>query len=462
MKLFARIFTVLLMLVSIQATSQDSNSIYIKVGDAKVKKSLMALPPFQFHGTPAQIPNFRSIGQELFNVFYNDLDVSAYFQFINQNAFLEDTQKVGLKPAPGEPGGFNFDNWKKIGAEFLVRAAYKIEGKTLFLEAYVYHVTLAKVVLAKTYKGTTNDARLISHTFANELVEALTGKKGYFTSKIVTSTDRGGGKSKEIYVLDWDAANPQRITFTRNISISPNWSPDGSTIVYTTYTYHKNAKLVNTDLLSYDLRSKKRFLLSWQRGINSGGAFSPDGKYVYLTNSNNDNHDIFRINASDGKNRVQITQSRLGQLNVEPSISPDGTKIAYSSDRDGKPMIYVMNTDGSNNRRITFAGNYNSSPQWSPDGKKIVFSGQDGKHFDIFIMNADGTGLERLTSATKKDGKPATNEFPSFSPDGRQVMFVSNRTGTNQIFVISVDGSNERRITFDQYNYYSPKWLWKN
>lgn len=461
MKMFLRIFVVLLTLISIPTNSQD-NTIYIKVGDAKVKKSLMALPPFQFHGEPAKHPNFRSIGQELFNVFYNDLDVSAFFQFISQNAYLEDTQKVGLKPAPGEANGFNFENWKKIGAEFLVRAAYKIEGKNLLLESYVYHVSLARVVLAKTYMGTTSDARLIAHTFANDLIMALTGKPGYFTSKIVVSSDRAGGKSKEIYVMDWDTANPQRITFTKNISISPNWSPDGNTIVYTTYTYHKNAKMVNTDLLSYDLRTKKRFLLSWQRGINSGATFSPDGKFIYLTNSNNDNHDIFRINAHDGKDRVQITRSRLGQLNVEPSVSPDGKKIAFSSDRDGKPMIYVMNADGSNIKRVTYAGNYNSSPQWSPDGKKIVFSGQDGRHFDIFIMNADGTGLERLTSAKKKDGKPATNEFPTFSPDGRQVMFVSNRTGTNQIFVISVDGTNERRLTFDQYNYWSPKWLWKN
>lgn len=466
MKLFAKLFItplVFALAISVHSRADDSapQSIYIKVGDAKVKKSLMALPPFQFHGTPTKSPNYRSIGQELYNVFYNDLDVSAYFQFISQNAYLEDTQKVGLKPAPGETGGFNYENWVKVGAEFLVRAAYRIEGKTLYLEAYVYQVTQAKLIMAKTYKGTTSDARLISHTFANDLILALTGKKGYFTSKIIVSTDRAGGKAKEIYIMDWDSADAQRMTFTRNISISPNWSPDGSTIVYTTYTFHKNAKLVNTDLLSYDLKTKKRFLLSWKQGINSGAAYSPDGKYIFLTNSNNDNHDIFRID-SDGKHRTQITKSRLGQLNVEPAVSPDGSKIAYSSDRDGKPMIYVMNTDGSGNKRITFAGNYNSSPAWSPDGKKIVFSGQDGKHFDIFIMNIDGTGLERLTSANKKDGTPATNEYPNFSPDGRQVMFISNRTGNNQIFVINIDGTNERRLTFDQYNYYSPKWLWKN
>lgn len=456
-------FFLALLIVSLSTALNVSadDTIYIKVGEAKVKKSLLALPPFQFQGSPEKTPNFRSLGQELYNVFYNDLDVSAYFQFISPNAFLEDVQKIGLRPAPGEPNGFHFDSWEKIGAEFLVRAGFRIEGNNLFLEAYVYYVKQAKVILAKTYKGTIHDARLIAHTFANDMILALTGKKGYFTTKLVVSTNRAGGKSKEIYVMDWDGANPRRITLTKNISISPNWSPDGETIVYTTYTYHKNKKQVNTDLLSYDLKSGKRFLLSWLTGINSGGTYSPDGKYIFLTNTRNDSHDIFRIDA-DGKNRVQITNGRLGQLNVEPNVSPDGKKIAFSSDRDGRPMIYTMNLDGSGVKRITFAGNYNSSPMWSPDGKKIAFSGLDNKHFDIFIMNNDGTGLERLTSAKKKDGTPATNEYPTFSPDGRQVLFVSNRSGNNQLYIINIDGTNERRLTFDSYEYYSPKWLWKN
>lgn len=439
----------------------QNTSIYIKVGDAKVKRSLLALPPFQFLGSPTVNPNYRSIGQELFTVFNNNLDVSAYFQFINPNAYLEDTSKVGLRPAPGEPGGFNFENWKKIGTEFLVRAGYRIEKNDLYLEAYVYHVNEAKSILAKTYKGTTNDARLIAHTFANDLIFALTGKKGYFTSKIVVSSDRAGGKAKEIFIMDWDAANVVRKTFTKNISISPNWSPDGKSILYTTYTFHKNAKQTNTDLLSLDLISNKKYVLSWQRGVNSGGTYSPDGKHIYLSISNGDNHDIYRIDP-DGKNRVQITKGKFGELNVEPSVSPDGKKIAFSSTRNGrKPMIYIMNTDGSDIKQVTYAGDYNSSPSWSPDGKKIVFAGQDKTHYDIFIMNADGTGLERLTSAKMKNGRPADNEYPTFSPDGRQVMFTSKRTGTHQLYLINIDGTGERRLTFDQANYYSPKWLWK-
>ncbi len=73
-------------------------------------------------------------------------------------------------------------------------------------------------------------------------------------------------------------------------------------------------------------------------------------------------------------------------------------------------------------------------------------------------MDADGSNINRVTSATKTNGKRASNEDPSFSPDGRFVVYTSNRTGHNQIFMSSIDGTQERRVTNDSYNYFKPKW----
>jgi TolB protein len=160
----------------------------------------------------------------------------------------------------------------------------------------------------------------------------------------------------------------------------------------------------------------------------------------------------------DGTIQGKITNGPNNAMNVEPAVGPDSSKVAFSSDRSGRPMIYTMNSDGSNIKRITFAGVYNSTPSWSPDGKKIAFAGQSEDHFDIFVMNVDGTNMIRLTSARKSNGKWSSNEDPSFSPDGRFVMYTSNRTGKNQIFISTVDGSEERRVTLDNANYFKPKW----
>lgn len=441
------------------ASEEAKSGVYINVGEAKVKRSLLALPPFLFLGTPSSDSLIKKVGTDLFNTVQNDLDVSAYFQFISQAAFLEDTSKVGLRPAPGEANGFNFANWKQIGSEFLVRAGYNVVRGNVTFETYVYHVPQAKLILGKQYQGLAKDARRIAHTFANDVIQALTGKPGYFLSKIVVTSDKAGSGWREVYVMDWDGYNETKITSHQSVALSPAWAPDGKSVAYTAYAYHPKAKTRNADLFLYEIFSGKRFLLSSRPGINSGAAFNPDGKRIFLTVSQGGNPDIFSINL-DGEDLKRITNGPNGAMNVEPSISPDGKKIAFSSDRSGRPMIYIMDIGGGDAKRVTFAGRYNASPQWSPDGKKITFAGWDSDHFDIFIMNSDGTGLERLTQARKTNGKWSNNEDPTFSPDGRQIMFISDRTGKKQVFIVNADGTNERRITADTHNYAKPKWSW--
>ena len=167
--------------------------------------------------------------------------------------------------------------------------------------------------------------------------------------------------------------------------------------------------------------------------------------------------DIYKINAN-GEILNRLTKGPAGAINVEPSLNPSGSQIAFSSERGGRPMIYTMSADGGNVKRLTFQGVYNSSPSWSPDGKKIAFAGQDADHFDVFVMNADGSDIVRVTSAKKANGRFAHNEDPSFSPDSRYLVYTSNRTGKNQIYISTVDGNEERRVTNDSYNYYKPKW----
>jgi TolB protein len=376
---------------------------------------------------------------------------------IPQKAFLEDTSKVGLRPAPGEANGFKFQSWSTIGAEFLIRAGFFLAGGEVNMEAYVYHVGKSQLIMGKKYKGPISSTRKLAHTFSNDVLEALTGKPGMFLSKIVVGSDKGQGDYKEIFIMDWDGANAEKVTSHRSISLSPAWSPDGKRIAYTSYVVRSKTKMRNADMFLYNIQSGKRELISFRQGLNSGACFAPDNKTIFLTISQQGAPDLYKM-SFDGTLQGKITNGPNSAMNVEPAVSPDGSKVAFSSDRSGRPMIYTMGADGSNVKRITFAGVYNSTPAWSPDGKKIAFAGQSEDHFDIFVMNADGTNMIRLTSAKKTNGKWSTNEDPSFSPDGRFVMYTSNRTGKNQIYISTVDGTEERRVTLDDANYYKPKW----
>lgn len=436
----------------------DSGRIYIKVGEANVKKSLIAVPPFLFLSSPSGAPNYKQTGSDLFNTVINDLDVSNLFTMIKQEAYLEDTSKVGLTPAPGNPSGFNFELWSKISADFLLRGGYKITGDQLEFEIYAYYVPQAKLVLGKKYVSGVKEVRQTAHTFCDDLMKALTGKLGIFRTKLVASSDRAGKRWKELYVMDWDGRNSTAITSHRSISLSPSWSPDGKTIAYSSSAYHPKLKSRNWDLFTYDLFAGKRYLVSSRLGLNTGSTFSPDGKWIFLTiSTGNADPDIYKITL-EGDDLTRVTKAARMTMNVEPHISPDGKKVAFSSDRAGNPMIYIMNIDGSDAKRITFAGKYNSSPVFSPDGKRLAFAGRDKDHFDIFTVNVDGTDMQRLTSAKKPNGRMANHEYPSFSPDGRHVVFTSDRTGNNQIYIISVDGTNEKRVTVDTANYYQARW----
>jgi len=447
-----------LILGLVSVSHGQPSAVYIDVGQAQVRKSLLALPPILYVGTQATNRAHIEAGQDLFRVISNNLSVSNFFTFIKPEAYLEDPAKVGLTPAPGNPGGFKFENWKTIGAEFLVRASYNVLGNELSMESYVYHVPTAKLVLGKNYKGPLSASRKMAHTFSNDLVKALTGKRGMFFSKIAaTRQETKGATTKEIYVMDWDGANQQKITSHGHIAISPAWSTKGDKISYTAFVFHKKNKVHNADLFIYELATAKRFLVSYRKGMNSGSAFLPGDEHLLLTLSKDGNPDIYKMTA-DGVTLTQLTKGPNRSMNVEPAVSPDGKTVAFSSDRAGKPMIFLMDINGGNVKRITYAGKYNSTPAWSPDGKMLAFAALDGKNFDIFTMNRDGSNLKRMTEARKPDGRPANNESPSWSPDGRHILFSSDRTGKYQLYIVSPDGTNERRITNDNYNWDKPKW----
>lgn len=448
--------TAILLLTALTTVSARAE-IFIPLGQAQTKKSLMALPPPHYVGNPSANPNYKSIGADLFKVIQNDLAVSGYFQFMEPKAYLEDPEKTGPKPFPAEQNGFKFESWQSIGTEFMIRMNYSIAGDTVSLETYTYHVPKGKLALGMKYEGKVSAVRKMAHKFCNEVLEALTGKKGMYLSRVVASSDRGGGEFKEIYTMDWDGANVEKITNHNTIALSPVWSPDATKVAYTAFVQRAKTKTRNADLFLYDLTNGKRWLVSYRQGVNSGASFSKDGKNIFLTLSQGGTPDIFKMTL-DGELVSKLTNGPRGAMNVEPSVSPDGSKIAFSSDRSGQTMIHIMGADGSNPKRVTFAGKFNASPSWAPDGSRIAFAGWAEDHFDIFTMKDDGTDMVRITSAKKANGKWAQNEDPVFSPDGRFLMYTSNRTGTNQLFISNLDGSEERRITDDKHNYFKPKW----
>ena len=194
-------------------------------------------------------------------------------------------------------------------------------------------------------------------------------------------------------------------------------------------------------------------------------SWSPDGsKIIFSSDMDGKWSSNIYVMDSDGTNITRLTTNE-DSIDTSASWSPDGSKIVFSSDMDGQwgSNIYVMDSDGTNITRLTKQDSSDMSPSWSPDGSKIAFiSDMHGQMFtNIYVMDSDGTNITRLT--TKRN---CWDEFPSWSPDGEKILFESCQyEGTEfreTIFVMDSDGTNMTMLIAwedageDEFPYWSP------
>jgi TolB protein len=374
------------------------------------------------------------------------------------NAGIFDMVSKSMAPPlmPANPQQINLPQWSAApaNAAFVAFGSIGVTGDRVAVYGWLFDAKNPESpqILGKQYNeaSTQDNARLIAHRFADEIITRLGGGiNGIAETHIFFVAARGG--NKEIWQMDYDGEGAHAVTHLGTISLSPRVSPDNDRIAFASLGKQGWA------IRMYSLLLGRTVNFNSPTGTTLSPAWSSDGAKVAYSSSRTGDPEIYVSDASGG-NAKQITHFR--GPDVSPTWNPKtNSQIAWCSGRSGLPQIYTMDSDGTNVQRLTDGG-YATSPSWSPNGQFLAFAwnrkygpGAPGGQ-DIYIMDI---ASKRWTQLTHDNGRM---DFPSWSPDGRHIVFQRGDGAGAEIWTMLADGTEQHRLSTGSGNS-MPNWSWK-
>ncbi len=251
------------------------------------------------------------------------------------------------------------------------------------------------------------------------------------------------GGTRDLYVMNADESGQRRLMKNYWDDFDPAWSPDGTRIAFTS---DRNGNMDIFVLTVEDALQSASNTIEWQltsSDADDGSAtWSPDGSQIAFESDREGNWELYVINV-DGSDLRRLTDNAA--TDRAPDWSPDGSRIAFESTRDGGSEIYVMEADGSNPQRLTDNQAADHGPSWSPDGSRIAFYSTIEGGWEIFVMSIPQGSDTNIGSPTRLTNIGASSSSPDWSPDGSQIAFILHLAGANPgLYIMNADGTNQR------------------
>jgi TolB protein len=399
----------------------------------------LAIPDFAVEGdAPA------ALGKEFPAIVSGDLGLVPLFEPVDRGAWPEAVTAALFRE--GGPG-LDLPRWSQARAEAVLAGRIAAVGDSLRIEIRILDTATGALLFGRRYDSPGTDLRSAAHRVANDIPFAFTGVRGIFDTDIAFSArpvvGNEPGRGKELYIVGIDGENLRQVTNNGSFNLFPRWAPGGRRIAFTSF------QTGVPRLYLRDIESRREEALAGSGSSMSPGGFSPSGDILYYSRSESGSTDIFALPVgSDSPARVAS-----GAISTSPTVSPDGTLMAFVSDRNGAPAIFVKELGkGTPERQITAQGKFSTSPCWSPAGDQIAFTSQERGKFSLMLVRPDGSDLRQLLSG----GGDYID--PSFSPDGRFIAYAYQEKGRAELRIVSVDGRVTRRVFSGLPGIGSPSW----
>jgi TolB protein len=426
--------------------ASQNQEVKIGVAGSGTAPKLLIVPFIALSPDAETVAAAKTIG----DVLYDDIDYEREF-------YLFKKDQIATVARPTSIDNVNVDAWKELNPDGVLVGSVRKDGNNVVVQVKLIQVGSGRTAFGKEYSGSIANPRRYAHTIADEVHKQQVGLEGVARTKITFSSDRDRERAKsavanrdvqEIYFADYDGANPRRVTTTTTLNITPVWAPDNQAIAYTSYRPSGQFGTFQDIIVS--------FISTGERTAPANGSpqkqnylpiYSPDGSKIAFTTNRDGNPEIYVMNR-DGSNLRRMTNNPA--IDVTPTWSPSGNQLAWVSDRTGNPHIYIMNADGTGQRSVI--NEICDRPTWSAGQfSEIAYAARSGPGYDIKLYSVASGETKRLTDGI------GSNESPAFSPNGRHIAFTSTRNGKIQIFTVDRTGENLRQITREGNNKF-PNW----
>jgi len=250
--------------------------------------------------------------------------------------------------------------------------------------------------------------------------------------------------SDYLYMIDLDDTT----TFTW-----PKFVDGGSDPVFSNdgrYLLYRSEKNLNNAVYIMDLETDSSFAIS-DGSLSTHAKFSYDGRRVIYSSSMDENFDLVVLDLEDTTDNAQITIAASKDAEIYGTFSPDGKLVSYSSfDINYKGTVHICSTNGNSDIAVSRGMGSSYNPKFSPDGTKLAFVSNKAGNFDLYVCNSDGSGIKQMTNNSGN-----TIEYDWF-PEGNKILFEDQKDAVSSINIINLETREITNLTGEKANNINP------